>query len=327
MLYPLKFIPILKEKIWGGDYLYSKLDKGANPEAKVGESWEISCVDDNVSVVSDGVLKDNTLAELIEVYMGDLVGDKVYDKFGLQFPILIKFIDAQADLSVQVHPDDALANKKYHSPGKTEMWYVLEADKEAKIIAGFDKNASPLELQQALDNNSVSQLLRADQAQAGDVFFVPAGRIHTIGAGNVVIEIQQSSDITFRVYDFNRRDADGNTRQLHVTESLEALNYKALDNYKTPYEAEINKPANLTKCDHFTSNILSFDQKVGRDYYFLESFVVLICTEGKFDIEYEGGDVVSMKQGETVLLPAIIRECFFNPRSKQASFIETYLEL
>ncbi len=327
MLYPLKFNPILKETIWGGNYLYKELGKGDKPDAKVGETWEISSVEGNVSVVSNGAFKGNNLSEMIEVYMGDLVGEKVYEKHGLELPVLIKIIDAQADLSVQVHPNEKQANEKYNAHGKTEMWYVLDCEKEAKIVSGFDKNSSRAEVEKAIKENAVEELLRADDAAPGDVFFIPAGRVHAIGGGNVIVEIQQTSDITFRVYDYDRRDDQGHARELHVEESLEVLDYQAQENNKTPYEEAINTPVNLAKCDYFTTNLFSFDKKLGRDYYFLDSYVILICTEGEFDIEYEEGEAVNIKKGESVLLPAAIREYFFNPKSEKATFIETYLEL
>ena len=327
MLYPLKFTPILKETIWGGDYLYKELNKGDNPEAKVGETWEISSVKGNESIVANGALKGNTITELIEIYMGDVVGEKVYEKHGLELPVLIKIIDAKADLSVQVHPNEEQANAKYNAHGKTEMWYILNAENDAKIIAGFDKKTSYDEVEKAIKDNTVEGLLRKDDSQPGDVFFIPAGRIHAIGAGNVLVEIQQTSDITFRAYDYDRRDDQGNPRELHVQESLDVLSYKAEENHKTPYETTINKPANLAKCPYFTTNVFSFDEKLGRDYYFLDSYVILICTEGEFDVEFEGGDTVNVKNGESILLPAAIREYFFIPKSKKASFIETYLEL
>lgn len=327
MLYPLKFNPILKETIWGGDFLYKELAKGDNPDAKVGESWEISSVEGFESEVSGGLLEGNTITELIEVYMGELVGEKVYEKFGLELPVLIKIIDAKADLSVQVHPNEKQANEKYDAHGKTEMWYVLNAENDAKIIAGFDKNSSRQEVEKAIADNTVEGLLRKDDAVPGDVFFIPAGRVHAIGAGNVLVEIQQTSDITFRVYDYDRRDAQGQPRELHVQESLEVADYKSVVNHKTPYDKEINKPTNLAKCPYFTTNIFSFDKKLGRDYYFLDSYVILICTEGEFDIDYEDGETVNIKKGESVLLPASIREYFFTPKSAKAEFLETYLEL
>lgn len=327
MLYPLKFEPILKEIIWGGNYLYKELGKGNKPEAKVGESWEISSVEGDVSVIANGMLKGNSLTEAIEIYMGDLVGEKVYDQHGLELPVLVKIIDAQADLSVQVHPNEEQANRMSDSHGKTEMWYVMETEKDAKIMAGFDKVSSRDEVEKAIADSTVEKLLRADDAKRGDVFFIPAGRVHAIGSGNVIVEIQQTSDITFRVYDYNRRDAQGNGRELHVQQSLEVLDYGSQENNKTPYEQSVNKPTNLAKCPYFTTNIFSFDQKLGRDYYFLDSYVILICTEGTFDIDYTDGETVTLTKGESVLLPAQIREYFFTPQSAKAEFIETYIEL
>lgn len=326
MLYPLKFTPILKETIWGGHYLHNELGKGDSAEAKVGESWEISSVDGNISKVSNGFLAGNSLTEVIEVYMGDLLGEKVYEKFGLELPVLIKIIDAQADLSVQVHPNEQQANEKYNAHGKTEMWYVLDAEKDAKIIAGFEKPSSRKELEQGIKDCTVDQLLRKDDATPGSTFFIPAGRIHALGAGSVIVEIQQTSDITFRVYDYDRRDAEGNPRELHVEQSLEVMNYGADAEYKTDYKNDLNVPGNLAQSPFFTTNIFSFNEKVGRDYYTLDSYVILICTEGGFNIDFEGGETISVSRGESILLPAQIREYFFTPHDSKSTFIETYYE-
>lgn len=327
MLYPLKFEPILKETIWGGDYLNKELNKGNDSKMKVGASLEISSLQNETSVVANGFLQGNSLNELIEIYMGDLVGEKVYEKYGLELPILIKVIDACGDLSIQVHPDEKLANKKYKAHGKPEMWYVLKSTEEAKITAGFDKNTTPDKVREHLDNGTIQSILRQDQVEAGDVFFLPAGRVHSLGAGNVVFEVQKTSDVTLRMHDYKRHDLEGNLRELHIEESIEAMNGKADEEYKTTYEQVINQPSNLVKCPDFTCNIFSFDQKVGRDYYFLDSFVILYCTEGEFDIDFEDGETISVKKGESLLLPAQIREYFFTPKTPSATFIETYLEM
>ena len=327
MLYPLKFTPILKERIWGGDYLYKKFGKGTDSDINIGESWEVSAVKDNVSVVSEGILAGNDLFELIEVYMGDLVGDKVYEKFGVEFPVLVKFLVAKSDVSIQVHPNEEYANEKFGEHGKAEMWYIFDAEKDAKIIAGFDRNTSREEVEQAINNDTITQLLRIDDAQKGDVFDIPVGRVHAICKDNVIVEIQQTSDLTFRIYDYDRVDDNGNKRDLHVQQSLDVLDFNAKENYKIPYNKEINEPTNLIKNEHFTTNLLSFDKKLGRDYYLLDSYVVLVCTEGEFDIEYKEGGSVNVKVGESVLLPACIQEYYFNPKTEKATFIETYLEL
>ena len=327
MLYPLKFRPILKERIWGGDYLCLNLGKGNDLNAKIGESWEISSVKDNISVVSNGILEGNDLSELIEVYMGDLIGEEVYEKFGLEFPILVKFLDAKTDVSIQVHPDEEYAKENFSEHGKAEMWYIFDSSDESKIIAGFDKDTSPQEVEMAIANNIVYDLLRVDDSKKGDVFDIPAGRVHAICKNNIIVEIQQTSDITFRMYDYDRVDDNGNKRELHVQQSLDVLDFKAQDDYKIPYNKDINKPSSLIKNEHFTVNAFSFNQKLGRDYYFLDSFVVLVCTEGEFDIEYNEGEIVNIKTGETVLLPACIQEYYFIPKTKKVTFLETYLEL
>lgn len=327
VLYPLKFEPILKEKVWGGDYLSKNLKKGTDSTKKVGESWEISTVGTDISVVSNGNLAGNNLQELLEVYMTELVGTKIYERYGNYFPILLKFIDAQDDLSIQVHPDDELGLEKYNSFGKTEMWYIFDASEEGKIVAGFKKPCTPDELRKAVSGPEVMDYLHTVNTKKGDVFFIPAGRVHALCAGNIVVEIQQPSDITFRLYDYNRPGQDGKLRDLHIEEGVEATNYSVQNEVRTAYDLQPNKPVNLAQTPFFTTNILELDTTIKRDYYYLDSFVIIIGVEGDFTIGYGEGEPVLMKKGESVLLPAELKDITFTPLTQNARLIESYVEL
>lgn len=326
-LYPLKFEPIIKEKVWGGDYLFKNLAKGSSAHQKIGETWEISTVGEDISVVSNGYLAGNDLQELIEIYMAELVGAKVYEKFGLQFPILLKFIDAQDDLSIQVHPDDELGLEKYNSYGKTEMWYVYDAKKDAKLISGFKQACTPDMLRKAVSGAQVMEFLNEVPTKKEDVYFIPAGRVHALCAGNVVLEIQQPSDITFRLYDYNRPGQDGKLRDLHIEEGIEAMDYGVTTEAQTTYNLETNKPINLAKTPFFTTNIIEIDTTIQRDYYLLDSFVIIVGVDGDFLLGYGDNQTEVVNKGNSILLPAEMREITFTPLSQKARFLEVYVEI
>lgn len=302
-LYPLKFEPGLKERVWGGNFLQTEFKKNAEPGKKIGESWEISGVQGDVSVVSNGFLAGNTLEEIIEVYMGDLVGEQVYDKFGNEFPLLIKFIDAREDLSVQVHPGDSLARERHRAYGKTEMWYIIEAGEDARIYSGFKKDTEKAEYQESVADSSLPELLNSDLAQKGDVFFIPAGRVHAIGAGVVLAEIQQTSDVTYRIYDWGRTGLDGLPRELHTDLALDAIDFKASHNRIIRKTPDLNSEEKLVECNYFTCALLNLDSPAERSYVNLDSFVIYICTEGSFTISGQG-ESTEVSKGETVLIPA-----------------------
>jgi mannose-6-phosphate isomerase len=323
-LYPLKFKPIPREMVWGGNKLHKDFNKNFPAGAKIGESWEISSVKDKISVVSNGHLADNNLEELIEVYMGDLVGDKVFDKFGTTFPLLVKLIDANQDLSIQVHPDDELALRRHDSQGKTEMWYVLDAEPGATLITGFNSGISPLVFMEKLQSKRLSDVLNVESVSAGDTFFIPAGRIHAIRAGIVLAEIQQTSDVTYRVYDYDRTGVDGKPRELHVDLAMDAIDFSAGDNYKTIVAEEKNVPVLLADCRYFTTNRLDFDKKVTLDYNLVDSFVIYICTDGRFTLGWEKG-AIDVHKGETVLVPAMIEEITLSPDA-QAGLLEVFIK-
>ncbi len=323
-LYPLKFKTILKEKIWGGQNLKSTLNKSIPADKKIGESWELSGVKGDISVVKNGFLAENELDELIEIYMGDLVGDWIYEQFGTEFPLLIKFIDANDVLSIQVHPDDELAKTRHNSNGKTEMWYVVDAEKDAELISGFNHEMDKDHYVKHLKNNELPQILNSEKVEAGDVFFIPAGRVHAIGAGIVLAEIQQTSDITYRIYDWSRKDSQGKERELHTEQALDAIDFKLYDSYKTDYVKEKNITSEIVRNRYFQTNILEFDQSVEKNYNQLDSFVIYMCLDGEFEIEYYESERITIKKGETVLIPAVIEHLILNP-VVQSKILEVYI--
>ena len=298
--YPLQFDPILKERIWGGEKLKTVLNKPITSSI-TGESWELSTVEGDVSIVSNGALKGKSLTELIDNFPEEVLGTAVYKKFGKQFPLLFKYLDAKTDLSIQVHPNDALAKKRHNSFGKTEMWYIMQADENARIIVGFKEKSNAKEYVAHLENKTLLDLLEEVNVKTGDVFFLETGTVHAIGAGLVVAEIQQTSDITYRLYDFDRVDADGNLRELHIDLALDAINYDKVETHKT-YAKETNKSNEMVNCPYFTTNYLPLDGTI-KVLKTSESFTVYMCTEGAFQLEYNQ-ITYNYKKGDTLLIPA-----------------------
>jgi len=324
-LYPLKFKPVYKEKIWGDQKLKSVLEKEIPENDKIGESWEVSAIQDNISVVANGYLAGNDLQELTEIYMGDLVGEQIYDIFGIEFPLLIKFIDATDVLSIQVHPDDKLAKKRHKAFGKTEMWYVVQADDGAELISGFNQQMDKETYLKHLNNNTLPEILNNEKVSAGDVFFLPAGRIHAIGAGILLAEIQQTSDITYRIFDWNRKGADGKPRELHTDLAVDAIDYKYYGEYRTKYEKAKNESTNLAACKYFTTNLLELDQVIEKDWIATDSFVIYMCLDGKLELEYDEEDRELLEKGETILIPAVIDHLRYIPHPS-AKVLEVYID-
>ena len=326
MLYPLKFKPRLKERIWGGSVLIDKKGKSTgriDPTKKYGESWDLSCVKGDISKVASGMLKGNNLEELIEVYMGDLVGEKVFEQCGLEFPLLIKTLDCNDVLSVQVHPDDELASERHNSLGKTEMWYVTSCEDGAAIYIGFNRELTREEYLDAVSSGRLVDLLNRVEVKAGDAFFIPAGMVHALGKGVQVVEIQQTSDVTYRIYDWDRVDDAGKPRELHTALAVDAIDFslgvkESLCNY-TP---EINKSVEIAKCKYFTTNMLLVDGTVTKDYASLDSFVILMCIGGSAKIEADG-IVETLSDGDVVLLPAEFNELIINGSAK---LLEVYIQ-
>lgn len=324
-LYPLKFTPIFKERIWGGNKLQTLLGKDIGVETPIGESWELSSVEDNISVVSNGFLEGNDLQELIEIYMGDLVGEEVFEKFGLEFPLLVKLIDANDDLSIQVHPGDDIARERHGAFGKTEMWVALDGNENSRLISGFNRDTNKDEFLEKLENNTLVDLFNFETVKKGDVFFVPAGRVHSICAGNLVAEIQQTSDVTYRIYDYDRRDSQGNSRELHLDLSLDVIDYTKVKDTKINCESKENEPVELVSCNYFTTNRLLINKPLGRDYYSIDSFVIYLCTEGSCQIGEPDGIKETMKKGDTVLIPAALNSVEIIPFSEKVELLEVYI--
>ncbi len=323
MLYPLKFKPIFKDKIWGGTRLKSLFNKDFSPLPNCGESWELSGVKENVSVVENGFLAGNSLQEIIEIYMGELVGDKVFELHGNDFPLLVKILDTSSFLSIQVHPEDFYAMKHHQSFGKTEMWVVLDAQDDSEIITGFNQDVTKELYLHHLENKSLREILNIEKARKGDVYFIPAGRIHAIGAGITLLEIQQTSDVTYRVFDWDRKDDEGKYRELHTEKAIEVMDFKKHDQYKTAYNLIENQPVELVKCPYFTTRMLEFSEQKEIDYVFLDSFVILSCIEGNCVLNYSGGIEV-IQAGDVVLLPAEMKSIALTPQGK-CKVIETYV--
>ncbi len=322
-MYPLKFEPILKQTLWGGDKIIS-FKQLNDTRTEVGESWEISAVEGSESIVAEGPDKGMTLTEVLSKYREELLGEANYARFGVKFPLLVKFIDARQDLSIQVHPSDELAKKRHNSMGKTEMWYVIGADKGAKLRSGFSEQITPKEYKDRVYNNTITEVLQEYDIQPGDVFFLPAGRVHSIGAGAFIAEIQQTSDVTYRIYDFDRKDAKGNARELHTDLAREAINFEVLDDYRTQYDVVENEPIELVACPYFTTSLYDMTEEITCDYSELDSFVIFVCVEGSCTLYDNEKNEVSFKAGETVLMPASIQEVSIVPNGK-VKLLETYV--
>jgi mannose-6-phosphate isomerase len=320
-LYPLKFKPILKDKIWGGPKLHDVLGKSASDRA--GESWEISGVEGDVSVVKNGFLSGNTLQELVEIYMGDLVGDNIFDRFGVEFPLLIKFIDAADFLSVQVHPNDELAHARHNSFGKTEMWYIVQSDK-GQLIAGFNRELEREQYLQHFSGGTLKEILNFEPVAPGDIFYIPAGRVHAIGPGVLLAEIQQSSDVTYRIYDWDRTDDHGQPRELHTDLALDAIDFGYHSNYRTEYRPLPNSTVPAVDSPYFTTSVIKMDQPVDKDYNLIDSFVIYMCMEGAAAIYYPGG-FEPVKKGETVLIPAELKNLAIIP-NEPTTLLEVYIK-
>jgi mannose-6-phosphate isomerase len=323
MLYPLKFRPIFKDKIWGGTRLSTLYNKDFTPLPNCGESWELSGVEGNFSVVINGYLAGNNISELIEIYMGELVGERVFDKYGDEFPLLVKLLDTKSYLSIQVHPDDSYAMEHHQSFGKTEMWIVLDAQPGAEIIVGFNQDVTKESYIEHLESGRLKEILNVEKAAAGDVFFIPAGRIHAIGSGITLLEIQQTSDVTYRVYDWDRPDENGNMRELHTERALDVLDFKKYDSYKTPYSLKENDECELVKSPFFTSRIIELTSEKEMNYDFLDSFVLYSCIEGNCMVNYPEG-VEVLQAGNIMLIPAEIKNITLVPQGK-CKIVETYI--
>ena len=316
-----KFNPLLKTTLWGGDKIipFKHLD---STQERVGESWEISGVKDNETVVSCGPCCGKKLNELVAEMKADLVGKDNYERFGDEFPLLIKFIDARQDLSIQVHPTDEIAHRQGKPRGKTEMWYIMESAPDAKLYSGLKQQIPPEQYKKMVQDDTICDALAQYEVKEGDVFFLPAGRIHAIGTGCFLAEIQQTSDVTYRIYDFKRKDKDGNYRELHTREAAESINYTVEQDYRTHYIPKKNEGVQLVSCPYFTTAVYDLDEAMTLDYSELDSFVILIGMKGEGTIVDDEGNETSLKAGETVLIPATTKELKVSGNVK---FLETFV--
>lgn len=317
----LKFKPLLKQTIWGGNKIipFKKLSESLD---NVGESWEISGVKDNETIVADGPMEGKSLNAVVEEMSAKLVGRDNYKRFGNEFPLLIKFIDARDDLSIQVHPTDEIAVRQGRERGKTEMWYLMESDPGAKLYSGLKSEITPDQYKDMVENDTICDALAQYEVKADDVFFLPAGRIHAIGTGCFLAEIQQTSDVTWRIYDFKRKDKNGNYRELHTKQAAEAIDYHVEKDYRTEYRPEKNQGVNLVNCPYFNTAVYDLDEPMTLDYSELDSFVILIGLKGEGTITDAEGNTTSLKAGETVLIPAEETEVKVVGSVK---FLETYV--
>lgn len=314
-MYLFKFEPILKQTIWGGEKIitYKHLDSNLQ---QVGESWELSDVSGHESVVANGPLKGTSLPELIDRFGASLVGHENYARFGNNFPLLVKFIDARKDLSIQVHPDNVLARSRHNCSGKNEMWYVISAEPGARLCSGLSHRITPDEYEQRVASNTIEEVLQFHDIHPGDVFNIPSGCVHSIGAGAFLAEIQQTSDITYRIYDFNRRDVNGNLRQLHTELAKDAIDYNLTENSQKVYTPQLNEPVELLSTPYFTTSLYQLTEPITCDYSELDSFVIYICTEGSAQLCDDQDNRISIMQGETVLIPAQTNSLSIQPEEK-----------
>ena len=319
----IKFQPILKDKIWGGEKLATLLNKQSTRN-DIGESWEISDVEGDTSIVVNGALKGHDLKYLISEFKSDLVGENVYNHFGEKFPLLIKFIDAKEALRIQLHPHDDLAKKRHNSFGKTEMWYVMQADEKSNLIVGFEKEVTPQEYLKHLENKTLLDILNVDDVENGDVYFIPTGRVHAIGAGVLLAEIQQTSDITYRIYDWDRPNPDGTFRDLHTEEAIDAIDYSAQDSYKTAYSKEQNTATEIVSCPYFTTNVLPVYGELAINHNEKDSFVIYMCVAGNVEFKYEN-QIENLQMGETILIPNCIKNIVILSEEK-SELLEVYIK-
>jgi mannose-6-phosphate isomerase len=319
-LYPIKFKPILKEKIWGGTKLKTILNKKSDAP-NIGESWEISDVDGDTSIVSNGEFKELTLKQLLSTYQEELIGRKNFEQFGENFPLLIKFIDAKEDLSIQLHPNDELAAKRHNSFGKTEMWYVMQADDKANLIVGFNQSVTPDVYLKHLENKTLPEILNFDKVREGDTYFIEVGRVHAIGAGVMLAEIQQTSDITYRVYDWDRKDDDGNKRELHNDLAIDAIDFNMKEDFRVTYSKQENEESNMVSCQYFTTNYIHLTKIIEKNNHH-DSFIIYMCVEGNAKVTVEGFSEI-INKGETILVPATFKR--FKLESNNAKLLEVYV--
>lgn len=318
-LYPIIFKPILKERIWGGYQLQKKLGK-EQKDFPTGESWEVSTLPNAISVVQNGLLKGKNLQELINTYKQELVGDLVYKKYGQHFPLLIKFIAAEEDLSLQVHPNNELAGSRHKSLGKEEFWYIMDAEKEAQLYLGFSKAVDKKQLQKKLADGKLPELLHREPARKGKAYYIPPGRVHAIGKGIVLAEIQQSSDITYRLFDWNRKDASGKSRELHVELAMDAIDFQIPESYNTYYPDIANTFVQLTENEHFKIKVLELKDTKRIKTTKTDSFTIYMCVKGSCTFLTEFTEE-KLQMGSSIFIPANLTRYTIKPENKGAKLL------
>ncbi|MCD6179936.1 MAG: class I mannose-6-phosphate isomerase, partial [Bacteroidales bacterium] len=322
--YPLKFEPLFKDKIWGGQKIKTVLNKDFGNLPNCGEMWALSGFPGSESIVSNGFLAGNDLNEVLEVYMDELVGEKIYETYGNVFPLLIKILDASDWLSIQVHPDDDLARQRGLEGGKTEMWYILQADEDSKLISGFNRKINQHVYLQKLKDKELTEILNFEEVKAGDVYYMPAGRVHATGPGILLAEIQQTSDTTYRIFDWDRVDDKGNGRELHLQDAMAAIDFDVPETYKNSYVKKKNETVSLVKSEHFVTNLIDIDVQLEKDFSEVDSFVIYLCIEGAFELDDNKNDKIIIEVGETVLLPASTMQIQLTPLNR-AKILEVYI--
>lgn len=325
-IYPLEFTPIFRDKIWGGQKIKNKLGFDIGELDNCGELWSLSGYPDEQSIVANGFLSGNSINEMLEIYMGDLVGEAIYEKFGNVFPILVKILDAEDWLSIQVHPDDKLAHQRGLGGGKTEMWYVLDSEPNSQLIAGFSQKVNEQVYLRKIEEKKLTEIMNFEDVKAQDVFFMPSGRVHALGPGILLAEIQQTSDTTYRIYDWDRVDNAGKSRDLHLKDAMAAIDFELYDNYKTAYTEGLNKSNEIVNTPFFTTNIIELNKAIKKDYSELDSFVILLAIQGHFNYADNSGNKGIIKTGTSLLIPASLNEISIFP-DKYCKILEVYIML
>ena len=325
-LYPFLFHPNLHTIVWGGNQLrpYKGLELSDEP---IGESWEVSAVPDSVSIISNGVLAGKDLITAINEQPDAILGKKVNEKYQGKLPLLVKFIDAKKDLSIQVHPNDEMAMHEHGKMGKSEMWYIIKADEGAHLYAGFKQRITPYEYQKRVEEGSITEVLADHQVKAGDVFYLPAGRVHAICGGVMLAEVQQSSDVTYRIFDYNRPGMDGKPRELHTDLAAKALDFHVETYYRTDYPETTNKAVQIIDTPFFDVRIMEINKSKHRDMRKYDSFVISMCLEGDCKIHIRStDDIIELKTGYSTLIPADIADYDVIPLNVKSRILDTFVD-
>ena len=325
-LYPLLFEPNLHSVVWGGNQLrpYKGLEPSDEP---IGESWEVSAVPSSTSIISNGAYKGKDLISVINEQSEAILGKTVNEKYDGKLPLLVKFIDAKRDLSIQVHPNDEMAMREHGKMGKTEMWYVIKADEGAHLYAGFKEEITPQEYQQRIADGSITEVLADHQVKTGDVFYLPAGRVHAICGGILLAEVQQSSDVTYRIYDYNRPGMDGKPRELHTELAAKALDYHVEEEYRTAYSESPNKAIQIIDTPYFDVRVLEISKSFHRNMKKYDSFIITMCIEGDCKIHVRStGEETLLKQGNSTLIPAAIADYDIIPQQGTTRILDAFID-